>query len=108
MSGHKAGILLCAGMPVMIKKNIATDSCITNGAEANVMGWESHKVTRYNHDIEILDVPFVKLKNPAYRVQVSGLPENVIPITRLSKRIACTPPNGYTEIINCEKIDVLV
>ena len=36
------GILnICIGMPVMIKKNIATECGVTNGAEAKVVGWKT-------------------------------------------------------------------
>jgi len=43
---HHPGILaLCKGMPVMIKRNEATECCVTNGAEAIVVGWNSHVIT---------------------------------------------------------------
>ncbi|KIJ47601.1 hypothetical protein M422DRAFT_163759, partial [Sphaerobolus stellatus SS14] len=60
LSGHKAGILsLCIGLPVMIKKNVATELGITNGAEANVVGWKSHVHKMWGKDINILDVLFI-------------------------------------------------
>jgi len=31
-------LTLCKGMPVMIKRNEATECCVTNGAEAIVVG----------------------------------------------------------------------
>ena len=43
LTNHKPGILkLCKGMPVMIKQNVATECCVTNGSEANVVAWKSH------------------------------------------------------------------
>jgi len=35
---------LCVGMPVMIKCNEATECCVTNGAEATVIGWKAHYI----------------------------------------------------------------
>ena len=35
---HSGVLKLCIGLPVMIKKNLATECCVTNGAEARVVG----------------------------------------------------------------------
>lgn len=41
---HKAGRLdLCIGMPVMLCYNEATEYCMTNGANAVVVGWQSDR-----------------------------------------------------------------
>ncbi|KAF8573310.1 hypothetical protein K439DRAFT_1650033 [Ramaria rubella] len=40
-SQHCAGKLsICHGMPVIVKHNIATPCCVTNGAEGTVVGWK--------------------------------------------------------------------
>jgi len=45
----------------MIKYNEATECCVTNGAEAVVVGWKSHLIAEGR---ETLDTLFVKLVNP--------------------------------------------
>ncbi|KIJ28031.1 hypothetical protein M422DRAFT_119341, partial [Sphaerobolus stellatus SS14] len=108
LSGHKAGILsLCIGLPVMIKKNVATELGITNGAEANVVGWKSHVHKMWGKDINILDVLFIKIKNPVIVIRLPGLPENVVPLTRLARKVKCQLPNGHIETINRDQIEVL-
>ena len=77
---HVAGKLsLCLGMPIMIKCNVATELCITNGQEATVVGW---KATIGKRQQQMLDVLFVQLKSPPKPVNIDGLPENVVPPTR--------------------------
>jgi hypothetical protein len=34
---------LCVGISIMLKHNNATECCITKGAEAIVVGWQSTK-----------------------------------------------------------------
>jgi hypothetical protein len=69
---------VCLGLPVMIKCNIATELCMTNGQEATVVGWQA---TIGRQSQRILDVLFVKLKSPPTDVQLDGLPLNVVPLT---------------------------
>ena len=77
---HVPGKLtLCIGMPVMLRHNDATECCITKGAEATVVSWQSSKGPEGQN---VLDTLFVKLKNPPKTVKIDGLPENVVPITR--------------------------
>ena len=87
------GILnICIGMPVMIKKNIATECGVTNGAEAKVVGWKTKPLTGTQH--LMLDTLFVELTSPPRPIQLEGLPPNVIPITRQPCDISCSMPNG--------------
>ena len=73
-----AGMLpLCVGMPVMIKYNEATELCVTNGAEATVVGWVADSTESKRLVLRVL---FVKLTNPASPVNVPGLPVNVVPL----------------------------
>jgi len=54
-------IISLYGSQLMIKTNEATECCVTNGAEATVVGWKAHYIT---HDKLALDVLFVRLTNP--------------------------------------------
>ena len=69
-------------MPVMIRNNNATELCITKGQEGHVVGWQASKGLHGQH---VLDTLFIKLDQPAKTVEIDGLPENVVPITRGSK-----------------------
>ncbi|KAJ7733308.1 hypothetical protein B0H16DRAFT_1468145 [Mycena metata] len=70
---------ICMGMPIMLRSNDATEMCITKGQEAVVCGW---------HSIEgpmgqpVLETLFVRLVNPSKKIQIEGLPENVVPLVR--------------------------
>ena len=81
---------LCTGLPVMIKSNVATELCITNGQEGTVAGWQA---TTGKHNQQILDVLFVKLKSPPKTVKLDGLPENIVPLTRSTVAITCKLPD---------------
>ena len=64
-------------MPVMIRYNYATEICMTRGQEGFVHGWQSK---RGSNGQLVLDILFVRLKDPPTHVEVSGLPENVVPV----------------------------
>jgi hypothetical protein len=95
---------LCIGMPVMIRNNDATELCITKGQEGYVVGWQSSDGP---YQSKILDTLFVKLDEPAKTVNLDGLPENVVPLTRMSKNIKCITPSGINIPINRSQIQVL-
>jgi hypothetical protein len=104
-TGHFPGKLsLCVGMPVIIKYNYATELCITNGQEGSVVGWQS---TNDSHGKRVLDTLFVKLENPPQSIQIPGLPENVVPIVKSTKKIECTFPSYLKESITREQVWVL-
>ncbi|KAF8579433.1 hypothetical protein K439DRAFT_1648495 [Ramaria rubella] len=96
-SQHCAGKLsICHGMPVLVKHNIATPCCVTNGAEGTVVGWKSSKLTK---DKKVLDTLFVELKNPPIPIKLDGLPMNVVPID-----YGCqgrTRPNNVVDLGGC-------
>ena len=75
------------GMPVMLRNNDATELCITKGQEGTVATWNSFISP---HGKLVLDTLFVKLINPPHAVKFDGLPENVVPISKMSQRIECT------------------
>jgi len=60
---------------MVFKRNEATECCVTNGAEAIVVGWNSHVITGNK---QVLDTLFVKLKNPPTDIQLDDLPLNVV------------------------------
>ena len=68
---------LCIGMPVMLKANDATECCITKGAKATVVNWQSYIGPEGQNTLDTL---FVKLINPPKTININGLPENVVPI----------------------------
>ncbi|KAF8575817.1 hypothetical protein K439DRAFT_1649436 [Ramaria rubella] len=104
-SQHCAGKLsICHGMPVLVKHNIATPCCVTNGAEGTVVGWKCSRLTK---DKRVLDVLFVKLKNPTVSIHLDGLPLNVVPIGRAAQDIICHLPNDDTLTITRQQVQVL-
>ena len=104
-SDHLPGKLrLCLGLPIMIKKNIATECGVTNGAEGVVVGWQSRPLTK---DKFALDTVFVKLTSPAITIKLGGLPENVVPVTKQALKIHCKMPNGSQLTINREQVPII-
>ncbi|KZP15573.1 hypothetical protein FIBSPDRAFT_750019 [Athelia psychrophila] len=88
---HKPGRLdLCIGMLVMLRYNEATECCMTNGANAVVVGWQADA----DVDRPSLDTLFVKLVNPPRDVHLEGLPLNVVPLVKRSDRIEVVLKNG--------------
>ena len=86
-TGHAPGKLsLCMGLPVMIRKNEATELCITKGQEETVAGWEESEGPSGQRILETLDV---RLDRPPQTIQIDGLPENVVPLTRTKKTVTC-------------------
>jgi hypothetical protein len=102
---HVPGKLaLCVGMPIMLKHNDATECCITNGAEATVVSWQSAKGPEGQ---VVLDTLFVKLVNPPKTVKIDGLPDNVVPITRHSTATMCSLPNDDQISLSRDQVLVL-
>jgi hypothetical protein len=95
---------LCMGLPVMIKSNVATELCITNGQETTVVGW--HESTG-KHKQQILDVLFVQLKSPPKTIQLDGLPENVVPLTHSTVAITCKLQNDRKISISRSQVEIL-
>ena len=105
-TNHIPGKLsLCIGLPVMIRNNNATELCITKGQEGHVVGWQS---TQNIYGNQALEVVYVKLHDPAKTIQLDGLPENVVPITRSSPRILqCNTSSGLKIKIKRAQVPVL-
>jgi hypothetical protein len=102
---HVPGKLtLCIGMPVMLRNNDATECCITKGAEATVVSWQSVEGPEKQ---TMLDILFVKLTNPPKTVNIYGLPENVVPITRHVTATMCLLPNDDEISLTRDQVLVL-
>ena len=103
---HIAGKLsLCISLPVMIRYNFATEMCMTQGQEGFVHGWQSKIGSKGQN---MLDVLFVKLKDPPSRVKIAGLPENVVPIFPTTTNVKAMLPNDEKYYINRTQVEVLV
>ena len=104
-SDHIPGKLsLCIGLPVMIRNNDATELCITKGQEGHVVGWKSGVGSRGQ---VVLDTLFVKLYRPAKNINIEGLPENVVPLTKIKRSVKCTFPNGISIPVRRSQVHVL-
>ena len=105
MTEHHAGKLsLCIGMPVMIKQNEATECCVTNGAEAEVVGWTSKPI---NEEKNMLDTLFVRLTSAPRPIKLPGLPENVVPLPCREQVIKCRLPDKKLLTITRTQVAVL-
>ncbi|KAI1797626.1 hypothetical protein LXA43DRAFT_876934 [Ganoderma leucocontextum] len=106
LCGNIAGVLhLSLNMPVLLKANEATELCATNGAEAVVVGWDSHHLPDGK---EILDTLFVQLHNPPRPMHLPGLPENIIPLARAKNSVRCLLPIGDLQVtVQREQVMVL-
>ena len=103
---HIAGKLsICIGLPVIIRYNYATEICMTQGQEGFVQGWQLKKGV--NGQV-VLDTLFIKLKDPPIRVQVPGLPENVIPVYPTTNNTTVSLPNDEKYLITRTQVEVLV
>ena len=69
-----------------------------------MVGWQP---TIGQHKQQMLDVLFVKLKTPPKTVQIDGLSENVVPLTRSSVSITCKLPDGSKVSISRSQVEVL-
>jgi hypothetical protein len=102
---HVAGTLsLCIGLPIMIKCNVATELCITNGQEATVAGWQTCLGLKGQL---MLDTLFVTLVNPPANIQLSGLPVNTVPLTSTVNNITCTLPDDTKIQISRTQVEIL-
>jgi hypothetical protein len=97
-------LLLCIGMPVMIRNNDATELCITKGQEGVVAGWQSYEGP---HGRLVLDTLFVRLLDPPQNITIEGLPPNIVPISKMSQTIDCTMKNDHIKKIEQEQVCVL-
>jgi PIF1-like helicase len=104
-TAHIPGKLsLCIGLPVMIRKNDATELCITKGQEGTVVGWTAK--TGPNNQ-QCLDTLFVKLTNAPTKIKFSGLPEQVVPLTSSSQQAICYLSDDTVITINRNQISIL-
>jgi len=95
---------LCIGMPVILRNNDATELCITKGQEGTVAGWQSYIGP---HGKLVLDTLFVQLTKPPHVVKLDGLPENIVPIAKMSQTIECTMKSDQIRKVEREQCCVL-
>ena len=74
------------------------------GQEGTVAGWQSYIGS---HGKLVLDTLFVQLTNPPHVVKLDGLPENVVPIAKMSQMIECTMKSDQIRKIEREQCCVL-
>lgn len=104
-SDNVPGVLsLCKGMPIIIKKNQATECGVTNGGEGVVIDWISKPLQGGK---QALDVLFVRLTNENLEVLVEGLPDNVVPLCAESDIVICKLPNDRVVSVRREQVRVL-
>ncbi|PPR07084.1 hypothetical protein CVT24_010921 [Panaeolus cyanescens] len=101
-----ATLKICLGMPVIIRHNVATELCITNGQEAVIVGWTSSRLPGYR-DCRTLDVLYVELTNPPKQIQIPGLPPNVVPLGRQTQNIQARLTTDHILSISRSQIPVL-
>ena len=89
----------------MIKKNLATECCVTNGAEAIVVGWKCKPLDDTGK--RILETVFVELISPPKSIQLEGLPLNVVPISKIASMTQCIMPNGKILNINRDQVPLV-
>ncbi|KAJ3551661.1 hypothetical protein NM688_g4575 [Phlebia brevispora] len=95
---------LCMGMPVLLKRNVATELGATNGAEGNIVGWDDEQEPTGEHVLKTL---FVRLAKPVRPFQLQGLPPNVIPVTPSDEQITCKMLNGKPLPVRRHQVEVL-
>ncbi|TFK79136.1 hypothetical protein K466DRAFT_579259 [Polyporus arcularius HHB13444] len=98
---HPGKLSICIGLPVMLKVNEATECCVTNGVEATVVGWTSHPL---GDDQFALDTLFMKLTTAPRVIQIPGLPENVIPLSHVTRTVKCILPSGAIILVNRDQV----
>ena len=96
---------LCLGLPVMIRRNYATEICMTRGQEGYVVGWQSKTGSKGQR---MLDTLFIELKNSPVEVHIDGLPKNVVPLYLTTNNIQAYLPNDERFHISRTQVEVLV
>ena len=99
---HSGVLRLCIGLPVMIKKNLATECCVTNGAEARVVGWKCRPLDDTGK--MQLETVLVELIAPPTPIQLKELPLDVISIYKIQTKVKCIMPNGKVLSISRDQV----
>ncbi|KAL4262377.1 ATP-dependent DNA helicase [Pleurotus pulmonarius] len=96
-------LMLCQGLPVMLKHNFATELGMVNGQKGTVYGWHE---TVGSFGQRVLEVLFITLDCPAESVRIQGLPVNVVPIVKTSNETDIRTPSGHTFTINRQQVEI--
>jgi len=70
----------------MLRHNDATELCITKRQEGIVVGWDS---SIGKHGRLTLETLFIELINPPKNINLEGLPENVVPVSKSTTAVTC-------------------
>lgn len=100
---------ICRGMPVMIRKNLATECCVTNGAEGVVVDWISEPLpgdSPLAENKRTLSTLFIKLVRPPKNIVIGNLPENVVPIPSVTESISCQFLSGEQKTVKRSQVYV--
>ncbi len=96
-------LMLCRGLPVMLKYNFATELGMVNGQRGTVYDWHEG-VGSFGQ--RILDVLFIKLTDPTKPVQIPLLPQNVVPVVKTSNEIEVKSPSGHSFNISRQQVEI--
>ncbi|TFK73096.1 hypothetical protein BDN72DRAFT_762143, partial [Pluteus cervinus] len=97
-------LTLCYGLPVMIRRNFATELCITNGQEGTVYGWDTMVG---NKNQTVLKTLFILLTNPPKNVHFDGLPINVVPVPQTTTVTDCHLPSDAHIWISRTQVEIV-
>ncbi|KAJ3514808.1 hypothetical protein NMY22_g14625 [Coprinellus aureogranulatus] len=85
-------------MPILIRNNKATELCMTWGQEGRVVAWSTSLIPHWQNK-RLLDVLYVELDGPPHKVKLPHLPENIVPLTKISQVLdARLPCNKFVRI----------
>jgi hypothetical protein len=109
LNEHRAGMNIDSiEVPDLEDFGLSTVLCyelsITKGQEGHVVGWQTAIGPQGQNTLDTL---FVKLDKPAKTIQLEGLPENVVPLTKLSSSVMCVIPSDAAIKINRSQVHVL-
>lgn len=90
----------------MIRNDDAIELCLcfTKGKDGIVVGWHEEVG---NQGQNILDTLFVEVINPPKKVNIPGLPPNVVPLTRGTKKIWCALRDNHVFNVSPDQVLVL-
>ncbi|PBK82752.1 hypothetical protein ARMGADRAFT_1048597 [Armillaria gallica] len=97
-------LLLCKGLPIMIRLNAATELCITKGQEGTVHLWVEGIG---NCGQRVLETLFVHLSKLPKDIKFNNLLPNVVPLTRTLSAILCSLPDDSSISINRSQVHQL-
>ncbi|EKM55811.1 uncharacterized protein PHACADRAFT_96286, partial [Phanerochaete carnosa HHB-10118-sp] len=102
---HSELLKICIRLSIMVKKNIATECCATNRAEARVVGWKCNSLDKTGK--LVLETVFIELTSPSTFIQLDGLLLNVVFMHCAQISVKCIMPNGKILQISRDQIPLI-